>query len=185
MTATAATSPASSARTKGALSGLGAIVLLLGGWRLNEGGVAGVPLIIIGCGVMLIAAFFDRIKSWKVGPSGFAGELYERAHGVELVQAAARAGDSALAAVMPLLREDVASGVVIVPSHYDGKRLVDPELHFLRQELNVTVFALRRPGDQKWCGGGRVSTTVLAAGTELAVAGEPADITHLRRRFAG
>jgi hypothetical protein len=162
---------------------IGLSVLGLGVWKLSTGGVSGVALIVFGCGVFFVGAFFDRIKSWKFGLGGIAGELFDRPRGPEIIATAAKAPDSALAAVMPLLREDVASDIVTVPGSYDGKRLVDPELQFLRQELNVTVFALRRPGDAKWCGGGRVSTTVLTAGTELAVAGEPGDIAHLHRRF--
>src|SRR5258708_5068659 len=103
---TTAAAPADpSARTGQIVLALGAITVLVGAWRPAVGQLAGVPLIVIGCGMVLVGAFFDRIKSWKVGPSGFAGELFERPQGAELVQAAAPAPDSALAAVMPLLRE--------------------------------------------------------------------------------
>ena len=108
---------------------------------------------------------------------GFEGTLFDRPLGHQLLEAAEEAPDSALAAVIPLLREDAASAVVAVPEEYDGRRLVDPELQFVRQQLNVTVFALKRPSDEKWCGGGRLSTTILTAGTELAVLGSPEILT--------
>jgi hypothetical protein len=75
--------------------------------------------------------------------------------------------------------------VLEVGPAFDGKRLVDPELAWPRQELNITIFALQRSGDgDEWCGGGRISTMTLPQGTRLAVLGERSDIDIARDRLA-
>ena len=111
--------------------------------------------------------------------------LSKKAHGDAFVEAVKDAPDRALEAVTPLLREDVASDVFEVGKSSDGKRLLDPELSWIRRELNVTVIAINRPGDgEKWTGGGRISDMPLPAGTRLAVLGEQADVAAAARRIA-
>jgi hypothetical protein len=161
----------------------GGLVGAVGIWLTVTGGVAGAFLVLVGIGVLLLGAFFDRVESWSFGLQGIAAKVFDRPHGRELMEAAAHAPESALEAVLPVLREDVASDVFPLPSAFDGKRLTDSELEFIRQELYVTVFAVLRPGDEKWSAGGRVSDTVLSTGTRIAVVGQRADIDLLRRRL--
>lgn len=109
--------------------------------------------------------------------------MSKKDHGDEFVEAAKSAPESAFEAVLPLLRDDVASDVIELGPTYAGARLVDPELSWLRPELNVTVIAIQRPGDVAWSGGGRISTTPLTAGTRLAVFGERPDIAAAAERL--
>jgi len=146
----------------------------------------------IGAGVFMLAlviaafgAVADRAKKAKLSATGLEVDLSDRPHGADFVQAAARATDSSLLTMIPLLAEDVdvASAVVTLSADYDGKTLTEPDLQWIRQDLNISVFAAKRPKDATWRGGGRISTLRLAAGTELAVAGDRADIQELMRRF--
>jgi hypothetical protein len=163
----------------------GGAAAILGVWLVLESALLGSFVVLMGIGLLLVGAFFDRMESWSFGVHGIAAKVFDRPHGRELIEAAADAPDSALEAVIPLLREDAASDVLVLPDAFDGKRLIDPELQFIRQELDITVFAVLRPGDEKWAGGGRVSTTLLPRGTKLAVIGEGASIEILRQRMGG
>jgi hypothetical protein len=152
------------------------------------GGVAGGVLIVLGVLLFALAGMADRWKGLAVHALGVSldAKLAEKAHGDEFKDAAEDAPDSVLEAVIPLLRQDVGSDVLTVGETFDAKRLIDPELTWLRQELNVTVFALQRPGDgDQWIGGGQISTMALPQGTRLAVLGERADIEMARDRLAG
>ncbi len=146
----------------------------------------------IGAGVftlaLVIAAFgavADRAKKAKLTAAGLEVDLSDRPHGLTFVQAAASATDSSLETMIPLLAEDVdvSTAVVTLSAKYDGKNLTEPDLQWIRQELNVSVFAAKRPNDSTWRGGGRISTLRLGTGTELAVAGDGPDIQELIRRF--
>ena len=147
----------------------------------------GLTLAIIGAFFWFLAGAGNRLQYLVLKAFGahLEARLAEKEHGDEFAEAAREAPDSVLEALIPLLREDVASDVLELPSAYAGKRLVDPELAWLRPELNVTVFAINRPGDgDAWTGGGRVSTLPLPAGTKLAVLGEAPDIAAAITRLS-
>jgi hypothetical protein len=155
-------------------------------------GVAGhitysVGFLLLGVFVWSLAGTADRWQGLvlKLFGNSLEAKLSDKPHGDEFAEAAKGAPDSALEAVIPLLREDVASDVLEIGAAFAGKRLIDPELAWLRQELHVTVFAINRPGDgEKWTGGGRISDMPLPAGTKLAVLGEPADVAAAASRMA-
>ena len=175
-------------RNRGALFALvgGLLAAILGCILLLIGKGGGLALIILGvCGIM-VAGVADQWKLFHFKGLGVDVEtgFYEKEHGVEFVAAAVKAPDTTLAAVIPLLRQDAASSVLELPAHLGGRRLRDPELSWVRQELNVTVFAIQRPADgQAWCGGGRISEMVLPATTKLAVVGDKSDIGVVRERL--
>ena len=156
------------------------VALVIGGALVLTGrDGSGVAFLLVGVFLLAVAGVADRWQGLKLKVLGtdLEATLREKPHGGEFAEAAKGAPDNALEAVIPLLREDVASDVLEVGGSFAGKRLVDPELAWLRQELNVTVFAVNRPGDgERWTGGGRISDLPLPAGTRLAVLGEQADI---------
>jgi hypothetical protein len=165
----------------------GAVSLVLGIWFALDGKPAAYGFLVLGIFLVAIAGVADRLErlALKLFAVDLEAQLSKKEHGDEFIQAAKAAPDSALEAVLPLLRDDVASEVVEVGPAYAGKRLVDPELAWLRQELNVTVFAIQRPGDERWSGGGRVSTTPLPQGTKLALVGERSDVEVAADRLRG
>jgi hypothetical protein len=168
-----------------ATSGLASFTL--GCLLIATGTTGGLTLAVLGTFLWFLAGAANRLQHLVLKAFGahLEARLAEKEHGDEFADAAKNAPDSVLEAVIPLLREDVASDVLELPDAYAGKRLVDPELAWLRQELNVTVFAINRPGDgDAWTGGGRVSTLPLPAGTKLAVLGEAPDIAAARARLS-
>jgi hypothetical protein len=88
-----------------------------------------------------------------------------------------------LAGILPYLAGHVASAVVTVPARYEGQRLIDEGLQFIRQELQVSVVALRHEGDKEWLAGGPVSETRLTDGAQLLVCGPKRRIDKLREQF--
>jgi hypothetical protein len=158
---------------------LGTVLVLAGAW-------SGALFWIIGIFLLAISGSAHRLKRlvFRLRGAVLEAELAEKEHGDEFAEAAKKAPDSVLEAVIPLLREDAASDVIELGAAFSGKRLVDPELMWIRQELNVTVFAVNRPGDgEQWSGGGRISDMQLPEGTKLAVVGERADIRAAEERL--
>lgn len=146
--------------------------------------VGGAALVVVGVFLWAIAGSTIRRLVLNVLGAKLEADLANKEHGDEFADAAKDAPDSVLEAVIPLLREDVASDVIEVGPSLNGKRLIDPELAWLRQELNVTVFAVNRPGDgETWTGGGRISQLPLPTGTKLAVLGEQPDIVAAEERL--
>jgi hypothetical protein len=88
-----------------------------------------------------------------------------------------------LVGILPYLAGHVTSAIVTVPSHYEGHRLKDNGLQFIRQDLQVSVVALRHEGDSEWLAGGALSETPLTDGAELLVCGPKLAIAKLRTRF--
>jgi hypothetical protein len=165
-----------------ATAGLAAFV-----WGATAGGTSGVALVLVGVFLWALAGTADRLENlaFKLLGVGLEATLSKKEHGEEFAEAAKKAPDSVLEAVIPLLREEVGSDVAELGNSYDGKRLVDPELEWLRKELNVTVFAVNRPRDgERWIGGGRVSDLPLPAGSKLALVGERADIAAAVQRLS-
>src|SRR5205807_430987 len=101
-------------------------------------------LVVLGIVFLALAGIADRWQRLAVKLLGvdLEAELAKKEHGDEFVEAAKKAPDSVLEAVLPLLRDDVASDVAEVGPTFAGKRLIDPELAWVRQDLNVTVFAI-------------------------------------------
>ena len=161
----------------------GFLAVVIGALLLLFGIAVAAPF--LGLGIILIAFAGYSFTRFSFSGLGFKLEatMRERQHGKEFLLAAATAPDSALSSVIPLLRQDVASGILVLPAPYDGQPLTGERLSWLRQEFHVTAFAIRRPGSEEWVGGGRVSDTPLPSGTELAVLGEQADIEQVRRRL--
>lgn len=147
----------------------------------------GVPVIVLSLLISVFSAFVDRTRKAKLSATGLEVDLSDRPHGAEFAEAAAGASDRALEAMIPMLEDDVdvATAVVRLPAAYEGTTLTDPRLQWIRQELNISVFAAKRPHDPCWRGGGRISTLRLVAGTELAAAGDGADVQELARRLEG
>lgn len=88
-----------------------------------------------------------------------------------------------LVGILPYLAGHVTSAIVMVPSQYEGHRLKDDGLQFIRKDLQVAVVALRHDGDSEWLAGGAVSETPLTDGAELLVCGPKLAIAKLRTRF--
>jgi Domain of unknown function (DUF4062) len=88
-----------------------------------------------------------------------------------------------LASILPYIAGHVASAIVTVPSQYEGSRLKDHRLQFIRQDLQLAVVALRHRGDSEWLAGGAVSEAPLTLGAELLVCGPKLAIAKLRTRF--
>jgi hypothetical protein len=88
-----------------------------------------------------------------------------------------------LAGILPYLAGHVASAIVTAPARFEGHRLRDESLQFIRQELQVSVVALRHEGAAEWLAGGAVSETPLTDGAELLVCGPKRAIGALRARF--
>lgn len=101
----------------------------------------------------------------------------------EAIRAVCKAPHHSLAGVLPFLSGHVFSAVVVVPVTHEGRRLKDLELQFIRQELQISVVAMRHRGAAEWLAGGSVTETPLALGTELLVCGPQNAISVLRQRF--
>lgn len=175
----AALGPRTSFSVIGALA-----AIIIGGLLLLVGTALAAPFLFLGVVLLAFAGYsFDR---FSVSGLGFKMEatIREREHGKEFLVAAATAPDMALAAVIPLLRRDVASEVIKLPPAYDGLALTDADLTWIRQKFNATVFAVRRPGDEEWSGGGRISDLRLPEGSEIALLGERADLDQVAQRLA-
>jgi hypothetical protein len=164
-----------------ALGGL--IAIILGALLLLVGVAIAAPFLVLG--ILLISFAGYSFSKFSFSGLGIKVEatMREREHGKEFLVAAATAPDAAISSVIPLLRRDVASDVVTLSPPYDGQPLTSDRLSWIRQEFNITVFALRRPGDDDWSGGGRISDMRLPSGSELAVLGDQADIDQVRRRL--
>ncbi len=86
-----------------------------------------------------------------------------------------------LEGVLPLLTsEEVSVRRVRVPGRFAGRRLVDRELAFLRPGLNISVLAVRQPGDERWQAGGATSELELQKNAQLLVAGPRESLASLR-----
>ena len=165
----------------------GLIAITLGSVLVAAGRSGGVALALVGIFFWAIAGTANRWQHLALRLFGaqLEAKLAEKEHGERFAEAAEDAPDSVLEAVIPLLREDAASHVLELGEAFDGKRLLDPALSWLRKDVNVTVFAVSRPGDgEKWTGGGRVSTLPLPRGTRLAVIGEAPDIAAAEARLS-
>jgi hypothetical protein len=151
---------------------------LLGlGWGaiLKDAVPAASTAFILGGGSLLIAPFVSRLEGrLRIGPV----ELTLRQQVIKAVQSA---NEGSLEGILPLLTSDEVSVARLrVPRRFAGRRLVDPELSFLRQKLNVSVLAIRQPGDEGWRAGGAISELELRDGAELLVAGHPDTLSYLR-----
>jgi hypothetical protein len=102
----------------------------------------------------------------------------------EAIRAICKVPHYNLAGILPFLSGHVFSAVVTVPVKHEGRRLKDVELLFIRQELQISVVALRHYGAAEWLAGGSVSETPLAVRTELLVCGPENAISVLQERFA-
>jgi hypothetical protein len=90
-----------------------------------------------------------------------------------------------LAGILPYMAGHVTSAIVMVPAPFEGHRLKDADLQFIRQDLQVSVVALRHEGDAEWMAGGAVSETPLTERAELLVCGPKLAIAKLRAQFGG
>lgn len=163
----------------------GALIALVGVLQLFAGSSkTGVSIVLLGAGLFVLGAFAPRMKRMKVGLTGFEADLLDKPHGRDFIAAAVDADDHALAAVIPVLRDDIGSGVARVGHAFDGRCLSDPELQWIRKDLNVQAIAIKRPGESKWAGGGRITMMRLPAGSELALVGDQADVDLAVARLA-
>lgn len=153
-------------------------LLLLGlGWlALQEAGApAATVLFILGGGALVTVPFVSRLEgTLRIGP-------VEMTIRQMVIKAAGSASEDSLAGVLPLLTgEDIAVTRLQVPSRFEGRRLVDDELAFLRKKLNVSVLGVLPPNEERWRAGGAVSELELREGAELLVAGHPDTLAYLR-----
>jgi len=103
----------------------------------------------------------------------------------QVVEAAQSADGGTLEGVLPLLTHDgVDVARLPLPNRFSGHRLVDQDLQFLRQKLNVSVLGVLIPGEERWRAGGPIAVLELPAGTELLMAGAPDTISYLRLLIA-
>jgi hypothetical protein len=166
---------------------VGLLSVVIGLGAFFRAATAGAELITLGIVVAALGAVIDRTKTVKLTATGFEADLSGRENGEAFVRAAAQASDKSLQSMIPLLCDDVdvATSTVELPGHFDGEQLVGEQLCWIRKELNVLVFAVKRPTDRHWRGGGRIAELRLPAGTHLAVAGDRADLKALNARLEG
>lgn len=166
---------------------VGLLAVVIGIGAFFRATTAGAELITLGVVIAALGAVIDRTKKVKLTASGFEADLSDRPHGAQFARAAAQASDDALESMIPLLCDDfdVATMTVELPAAYDGETLIGPKLQWLRREMNVLVFAVKRPTDPHWRGGGRISEMRLPVGTSLAVAGDEAALNAMKPRFEG
>ncbi|HEY8201402.1 MAG TPA: hypothetical protein VII47_08610 [Actinomycetota bacterium] len=177
---------------------MGAAVFAAGRW-LAEGSAARAILQTLGATAILLAPVLWRAEGpLTMGLKGVTITLGAReGKRSEAVLSAAAAPEDrldaitqiakvphqALAGIVPFLSGDVSSAAVFVPSAWQGLRLIDPPLQFIRQDLQLSVVAIHRPGERQWEAGGVVSTTPLEPGTELLVCGRASAIEEFRERI--
>jgi hypothetical protein len=153
------------------------LVLLGLGWGaiLEDAVPAATAAFILGGGALVVAPFVSRLEGrLRIGPV----ELTLRQ---QVIRAAESADEESLQGVLPLLTSDEVSVVRIrVPRRFVGRRLVDSELSFLRQRLNVSVLGVLQPGSERWRAGGEISDLELDENAELLVAGHPDTLSYLR-----
>lgn len=179
-----------------ALAGCGALVFVVGRW-VAVGDVAAQLLQVIGAAAALVAPLVWRTEGDLVMglreiriPLGSrrARAALAAAHApvenLDALIAVAHAPHEALKGILPYLSEDVASAQLSVPAAYEGLSLVDPALAFLRQQLELSVIALRRAGEERWTAGGPISTAPWSAGMEILICGPSSSIEAARERFA-
>jgi hypothetical protein len=155
----------------------GLLSLGVGGLMLFAGTAVAVPFLVLGIVLFSFAPY--RLLGFKFGIPGVSVETKL----AEVLEAAARAPSSALEAVLPMLRGNVASDVVTLPPAYDGQQLKSDALAWIRQKHDVSAFAVKRPDENEWIGGGRISELALPEGTELALVGDRADLGLVRDRL--
>ncbi len=170
-------------------SAVGGVLAVLLGLALLLATGDSAAYVLITLGIALVALFAPTAGQWEKLGFSFLGlnwwlTLKEKEHGVEFVKASVGASDEVLEAVLPLLRKEATSGVIVLGEGFAGERLDRPALFWLRKELNVSVFAVNRPRDAEgWRGGGQISSLILPAGTKLAVLGGGPEIETARARL--
>jgi hypothetical protein len=161
------------------VAAVGLLLLVVGLATVDEDGPAAGVLFLLGGGAMITAAFVSRIEgSLRIGPLHLT--LKE-----QVIKAASAADERTLEGVLPLLTSNnVSITTVSVPSRFDGTRLIDEELSFLRKQLNVTVLGVQPSGQNEWVAGGVVSEHRLQSGDKLLLAGHPDVLDYVRLLFA-
>jgi hypothetical protein len=153
------------------------LALLSIGWGaiLKNAVPAATTAFLLGGGSLVVAPFVSRLEGrLRIGPV----ELTLRQQVIKAVQSA---NEESLEGVLPLLTsEEVSVARLRAPGRFAGRRLVDPELSFLRQRLNVSVLGVRQPGEERWRAGGAISDLQLREGAVLLVAGHPDTLSYLR-----
>jgi hypothetical protein len=153
------------------------LALLALGWGaiLKNAAPAATTAFILGGGSLLIAPFVSRLEGrLKIGPV----ELTLRQ---QVIKAVESANEESLEGVLPLLTSGEVSVVRLrLPGRFAERRLIDPELSFLRQRLHVSVLGVLQPGEEGWRAGGAISDLQLHEGAELLVAGAPDTLVYLR-----
>ena len=114
----------------------GLIAITLGSVLVAAGRSGGLALALVGIFFWAIAGTANRWQHLVLRLFGaqLEAKLAEKEHGEKFAEAAEDAPDRVLEAVIPLLREDAASHVLELGEAFDGKRLLDPELSWLRKE---------------------------------------------------
>ncbi|MDP9225399.1 MAG: hypothetical protein M3P18_16455, partial [Actinomycetota bacterium] len=153
-------------------------LILLGlGWLAVErsSAAAAATLFVLGGGALITAPFVSRLEgTLRIGPV----ELTLRQ---QVLTAVRHASDDSLEGVLPLLTsDDVSVATLRVPDRFEGLRLTDDELGFLRKKLNVSVLGIMRPGAERWRAGGEASELELHGDDQLLVAGHPDVLSYLR-----
>jgi hypothetical protein len=155
-------------------------LLLLGTWKALDldGEVAAASLAILGGGALVIAPFAPYLEgTLKIG-------VVQMGLRSRMARAAVTASDETLQAVVTLLETDeIGVEIFEVPAEMDGEELTSPKLAFVRRDLNLSVVAIRLPGQKSWISGGQVSETVLRTGAFCLIAGPRDSLTKLRDRL--
>jgi hypothetical protein len=154
---------------------VGAVLLWLG-WVANDhANVAGATVLFtFGGGALIVAPFLTRLEgTFRIGPLELTLEK-------KVIRAVQRADEESLEALLPLVsREDLDVRKLKLPPRFQGHKLTDPELGFLRKTLNVSVVAIHPPDRDEWVAGGAVSELRLGRNMELLVAGHPDTLSYL------
>lgn len=157
-----------------ALVGVGLLGL---GWLalLRDAAPVATPVMTLGGALLAVAPLISRVEgTLRIGPV----ELTLRRRVLEAIKTV---DDATLEALHPLVtRPDISITKFNLPARFGGRRLVDEELQFLRQKLNVSILGVLRPDEKKWRAGGAISELDLPAGTQLLAAGHPETLGYLR-----
>lgn len=156
------------------------ILLGLGLFAVEETNTpAATILFTLGGGALVAVPFLSRLEgTLRIGPL----ELTLRR---QVINAAETASEDSLEGVLPLLAsDDFRIAKIRLPDRFSGRRLVDPELAFLRKKLKLSVVGERSPGDNRWLAGGSISERELTPEIELLVAGHPDTLSYLHALIA-
>lgn len=158
------------------LLGVG-LLFLVAAWVaiVKDSQAAAASFAVLAGGALIVAPFSPYLEGrLRIG----AVELTLRQRAIDAVKTAPV---EEVEGILPIL-ESEAVGVrqFPLPRAFEEKSLTSDDLSFLRQELKLSVIAVRPPGESQWLAGGEISEMLLRPGSTLLVAGPRAALQRFR-----